>query len=316
MSGTTLTAGQLRAERWRLRLAGFRSFARRFASHPAGVVGVVIILFFGVMALAPELIAGPFESATRPSGTPLEAPSSAHVLGTDEQGRDVLNLVVHGARISLAVGLLASAITIILGAGIGIIAGFFGGRVDTILMRITDFFLILPTFVLALVLAPIIIDVFGVGTEVFGIRMTLVAIIVVIGLTSWASTARIIRAQALSIKERAFVDRARVIGAGPSRIMVRHILPNVMSLIVANTVLVIASSILTETTLSFVGLGDPQSPTWGTTLHYAQVTGAPGSGAWWYTASPGVAIVLVVLAFTLIGNALDDTLNPKLKARR
>jgi peptide/nickel transport system permease protein len=316
VSGTILTAGQLRAERWRLRLAGIRSFARRFASHPAGVVGIVIIVIFGVMAIAPELIAGPFERASRPSGLPLEAPSSAHILGTDEQGRDVLNLVVHGARISLMVGLLASAITIILGAGIGIIAGFFGGRTDTILMRITDFFLILPTFVLALVLAPIIIDVFGGGTEILGIRMTLVAIIIVIGLTSWASTARIIRAQALSIKERAFVDRARVIGAGPSRIMIRHILPNVMSLIVANTVLVIASSILTETTLSFVGLGDPQSPTWGTTLHYAQVTGAPGSGAWWYTASPGVAIVLVVLAFTLIGNALDDTLNPKLKARR
>ena len=316
MSGTALTSAQLRAERWRLRVSAIRSFSRRFARHRAGVIGLVIILFFVVMAIAPGLIAGPFESPSHPSGLPLEAPSSTHLLGTDEQGRDVLNLVVHGARISLLVGLLASAITIILGAGIGIIAVFFGGRIDTILMRITDFFLILPTFVLALVLAPIIIDVFGVGTEIAGMRMTLVAIIIVIGLTSWASTARIIRAQALSVKERAFVDRARVIGAGPSRIMVSHILPNVMSLIVANTVLVIASSILTETTLSFVGLGDPQSPTWGTTLHYAQVTGAPGSGAWWYTASPGIAIVLVVLAFTLIGNALDDTLNPKLKGRR
>jgi peptide/nickel transport system permease protein len=284
--------------------------------HPAGVLGVLIIVVFGVMALAPELLVGPFETPSRPSGLPLESPSATHLIGTDEQGRDVLNLVVHGARISLMVGLLASAITVFLGAGIGIVAGFFGGRTDTILMRITDFFLILPTFVLALVLAPIIIDVFGVGTEVLGMRMTLFAIILVIGLTSWASTARIIRSQALSVKERAFVDRARVIGAGPGRIMVHHILPNVMSLIVANTVLVIASSILTETTLSFVGLGDSQSPTWGTTLHYAQVTGAPGSGAWWYTAAPGVAIVLVVLAFTLIGNALDDTLNPKLKARR
>lgn len=316
MSGSTLTSGQLRAERWRLRVAGFRSFARRFVSHPAGVVGLVIIVVFGVMALAPGLLVGPFETPSRPSGLPLDSPSGAHLLGTDEQGRDVLNLVVHGARISLLVGLLASAITVILGAGIGIIAGFFGGRVDTILMRLTDFFLILPTFVLALVLAPIIIDVFGVGTEIFGMRMTLIAIILVIGVTSWASTARIIRSQALSVKERAFIDRARVIGAGPGRIMARHILPNVMSLIVANTVLVIASSILTETTLSFIGLGDAQSPTWGTTLHYAQVTGAPGSGAWWYTAAPGVSILLVVLAFTLIGNALDDTLNPKLKARK
>jgi peptide/nickel transport system permease protein len=316
VTGGSLSVRQLRAERWRLRVAGMRGFLRRFASHPAGLVGIVIIAAFTVMAIIPGVLVGPFEAPTRPSGLSLEAPSSVHLLGTDEQGRDVLNIVVHGARISLLVGLLASAITVLLGAGIGIVAGFFGGRIDTFLMRITDFFLILPTFVLALVLAPIIIDVFGIGTELFGIRMTLVAIILVIGLTSWASTARIIRSQALSVKERAFVDRARVIGAGPGRIMARHILPNVMSLIVANTVLVIASSILTETTLSFVGLGDPLSPTWGTTLHYAQVTGAPGSGAWWYTAAPGVAIVLVVLAFTLIGNALDDTLNPKLKARK
>ncbi len=316
MTAGTLTARQLRAERLRLRIARFTGFVRRFGHHPAGVLGVVIILVFLVMAIAPEVLVGPFETPSHPSGLPFDAPSSAHLLGTDEQGRDVLNLVVHGARISLLVGFLASVLTIVLGTGIGIVAGFLGGRTDTILMRITDFFLILPTFVLALVLAPIIIDVFGVGSEVFGIRITLFAIILVIGLTSWASTARIIRAQTLSLKERAFVDRARVIGAGSGRIMTKHILPNVLSLIVANTVLVIAGSILTETTLSFVGLGDAQSPTWGTTLHYAQVTGAPGSGAWWYTAAPGAAIVLVVLAFTLIGNALDDTLNPKLAARK
>ncbi|MDP9483660.1 MAG: ABC transporter permease [Chloroflexota bacterium] len=316
MSAPTLTARELRAERWRLRVQGWRRFGRRFARHRAGLIGVIIIVVFLVMAVAPTLLVGPFETPTRPSGTTLEPPSSAHLLGTDEQGRDVLNLVVHGARISLLVGFIATAITVVIGAGIGIISGFIGGRTDTFLMRITDFFLILPTFVLALVLAPIIIDAFTPGAEIFGIRVTLVSIMIVIGITSWASTARIIRSQALSVKERAFVDRARVIGSGSGHIMRTHILPNVMSLIVANTVLVIASAILTETTLAFIGLGDPQSPTWGTTLHYAQVTGAPGSGAWWYTAAPGVAIVLVVLAFTLIGNALDDTLNPKLQARK
>jgi peptide/nickel transport system permease protein len=313
---TGLTAAQLRAERWRLRLRGYRQFLGRYRTQRAGVIGVVIIVVFALMAITPDLLVGPLEPATHPTGGPFEAPSAVHVLGTDELGRDILNLVVHGARISLLIGFLATVITVGIGAVIGIVAGYVGGALDTFLMRITDFFLILPTFVLALVLAPIILDTFGAGAEVFGIRMTLVAIIIVIGLTSWASTARIIRSQALSVRERAFVDRARVIGSGSGRIMVRHILPNVMSLIVANTVLVIAGSILTETTLSFIGLGDPLAPSWGTLLYFAQASGAPGSGAWWYTAAPGVSIVLVVLAFTLIGNALDDTLNPKLQARK
>jgi peptide/nickel transport system permease protein len=311
-----LTAAQLRAERWRLRLRGYRQFVRRYRTNTAGVLGVVIVVVFGVMAIVPTLLVGPQESATLPSGVSFDPPSAAHLLGTDELGRDVLNSLVHGSRISLLIGVLATVITVGLGVVIGIVSGFIGGRTDTLLMRLTDFFLILPTFVLALVLAPIILDTFGAGAEVFGIRMTLVAIVIVIGLTSWASTARIIRSQALSIKERAFVDRARVIGSGSGRIMSKHILPNVMSLIVANTVLVIAGSILTETTLSFIGLGDPLAPSWGTMLYLAQTSGAPGSGAWWYTAAPGVAIVLVVLAFTLIGNALDDTLNPKLQARK
>jgi len=316
MTAGRLSQRQLRSERWRLRWRSLRLFLRRFAGHRAGVFGVVIIVIFGLAALVPSLLVGPVEPVTTPTGLPLEPPSARHLIGTDELGRDLFNLVVHGSRISLLIGLLATVITVGLGAVIGIVSGFVGGRTDTFLMRITDFFLILPTFVLALVLAPIIIEIFGPGAEVYGIRATLIAIIIVIGLTSWASTARIIRSQALSVKERAFVDRARVIGAGPARIMVAHILPNVMSLIVANTVLVIAGSILTETTLSFVGLGDPFAPSWGTILYFAEAAGAPGSGAWWYTAAPGVAIVVVVLAFTLIGNALDDTLNPKLQARK
>jgi peptide/nickel transport system permease protein len=146
--------------------------------------------------------------------------------------------------------------------------------------------------------------------------MTLIVIVVVIGITSWSSTARIIRAQTLSLKERAFVDRARVIGAGGGHIMRRHILPNVVNLIVANAILVFAGAVLTETTLSFVGLGDPFQPSWGQLLEAARSSGAPGLGAWWYVAPPGICIVLVVLAFTLVGSALDDILNPKRGGRR
>jgi peptide/nickel transport system permease protein len=184
-------------------------------------------------------------------------------------------------------------------------------------MRITDFFLVIPTFVLALILTPIVRDLVGAATnELFGIRMTLIVIVVVIGITSWSSTARIIRSQTLSLKERAFVDRARAIGSGGGHIMRVHILPNVINLIVANAVLVFAGAVLTETTLSFVGLGDPFQPSWGQLLEAARTNGALGLGAWWYFVPPGLCIILVVFAFTLLGAALDDLLNPKRRARQ
>jgi peptide/nickel transport system permease protein len=253
---------------------------------------------------------------TTASGRSLDPPSGAHILGTDDLGRDILNLTVHGARISLTIGLLATVVTVVIGALIGIVAGYVGGRTDTVLMRITDFFLVLPTFVLALILAPIVLELLPSDAELFGIRTTLMVVVIVIGVTSWASTARIIRAQALSVKERAFVSRARVIGSGGAHIMARHILPNVVNLIVANTVLTFAGAILTETTLAFVGLGDPLDPSWGTILNAAETTGAPGLGAWWFITPPAVCVVLVVLAFTLVGGALDDVLNPRTRIRR
>ncbi len=183
-------------------------------------------------------------------------------------------------------------------------------------MRISDFFLVLPTIVLAIILAPVILDVVGADAELFGIRATMIVIVVVIGLTSWAVTARIIRSQVLSIKMRMFVDRARVVGSGPGRIMRVHVLPNVINLIVAQAVLTFAVAVFTETTLAFIGLGDPFAPSWGQILNAAQSAGAPGLGAWWYIVPPAVCVVLVVLAFTLVGNALDDVLNPKSGARK
>jgi peptide/nickel transport system permease protein len=292
-----------------------RQFARRFAARRDGVVGAAILVLFALLALAPQLFVGALQTVTTATGGPLEPPSPAHILGTDEIGRDILNLTVHGARVSMVIGLLATLITILLGAVIGIVSGFVGGRTDQILMRMTDFFLVLPTFVLAIVLAPIILDIVGTDAELFGIRATLLVIIVVIGLTSWASTARIIRSQTLSVKERMFVDRARVIGGSRAHIMRRHILPNVVNLIVANTVLTFAGAIFTETTLSFIGLGDPFQPSWGQLLNAAQQAGAPGLGAWWYIVPPASCVVVVILAFTLVGNALDDVLNPKSATR-
>ena len=304
-----------RTRRWTTRAVGWRSFLSRLLHRPEGAIGVAIIVFFAVLALAPGVFVGPLETVTNSSGKRLEPPSLQHLLGTDNLGRDVLNLTVHGARISMLIGLLATVVTLVIGALLGIVSGFVGGRTDTVIMRITDFFLVLPTFVLALIIAPIVLDIIGTG-EILGIRTTLFVIVIVIGITSWATTARIIRSQTLSIRERMFVDRARVIGGSSGHIMRRHILPNVVNLIVANTVLTFSGAVFTETTLSFIGLGDPFQPSWGQVLNAAQSAGAPGLGAWWYIAPPAACVVLVILAFTLVGNALDDILNPKRRARR
>ena len=300
----------------RSRWADFRHFAGRFARRGDGMLGFVILTFFVVIALFPEFFVGPIETVVTATGGRLKPPTEGFPLGTDHVGRDMLNLTVHGARVSMVIGLLATLVTVFIGSVVGIVAGFVGGRVDGFLMRITDFFLVLPTFVLALILTPIIQDVVGSGSrEILGIRMTLIVIVIVIGITGWSSTARIIRGQTLSLRERAFVDRARVIGSGPGHIMRKHILPNVLNLIVANAVLVFAGAVLTETTLSFVGLGDPFQPSWGQLLDAARRSGAPGLLAWWDFGPPGVCIVLVVFAFTLVGGALDDLLNPRRRAR-
>lgn len=299
-----------------MRIRSARGFMRQFGRRRDGVVGIVVLAVFALLALAPSVFVGPLQTATTATGASLEGPTASHLFGTDELGRDMLNLTIHGARISMTIGFLATVITIVVGAVIGIVAGYLGGVTDTILMRLTDFFLVLPTFVLAIILAPIILELIGVDAEFFGIRATLLVIIVVIGFTSWATTARIIRSQVLSVKERMFVDRARVIGSGSGRIMRRHIFPNVVNLIVAQTVLTFATAVFTETTLSFIGLGDPFQPSWGEILNSAQSTGAPGLGAWWYILPPAACVVLVVLAFTLVGNALDDVLNPKTGTRR
>ena len=297
--------------RRRPRLAGARDFVSKYLRRTDGVLGMAILLVFAVVALAPDLLAGPLQTATTATGARFGAPSATHLLGTDNLGRDMLNLTIHGGRVSMTIGAIATILTVLVGALVGIVSGYVAGVLDTILMFVTNFFLVLPTFVLAVILAPIILDLVGADSEVAGVRSTLVVIAVVIGITSWASTARIIRSQTMSVRERMYVDRARVIGSGRLRIMRRHILPNVMNLIVANAVLTFAGAIFTETTLAFIGLGDPLAPSWGQLLNEAQGSGAPGLGAWWYIAPPAFCVVAVVLAFTLVGNALDDVMNPK-----
>jgi len=296
---------------------GAGQFFRKLFARPDGLAGFAILAVFTILAIAPGLFVGSLQTAVTATGPRLGPPSFEFPLGTDELGRSILNLTVHATRISMVIGFLATIVTVLIGAVLGIVSGYVGGRLDAFLMRVADFFLVIPTFVLAIILTAIIRDVLGTGSrEVFGIRLSLIVIVVVIGITSWSATARIIRSQTLSLRELAFVDRARVVGASGGRIMRRHILPNLMNLIVANAVLTFAGAILTETTLSFVGLGDPFQPSWGQLLDAARTIGAPGLGAWWYFVPAGTGIVLVVFAFTLLGSALDDVLNPKLQTQR
>jgi peptide/nickel transport system permease protein len=282
----------------RQRLWGFWILFRRSRQ---GVVGLAILAAFSLIALVGPLVVGPVDRAG--TFTQLLPPSLEHPFGTDRAGRDLLTVNLHGARVSMIVGLTASLIAVFVGSTIGIIAGFVGGRVDTTLTRITDFFYVLPTLVLALVLASVL------GPSMFNV-------ILVIGVTSWPATARVIRSQTLSLRGRAFVDRARAYGAGRARLMTRHIMPNVFPLILANTSLAVATAIFTETTLSFLGVGDKNTFSWGRILEESYDAGALTLGKWAWFVPPGLSVILVVLAFTLIGNALDEIVDPRLRARQ
>jgi peptide/nickel transport system permease protein len=285
------------------RIRAFKSSARLFAKNKMGVAGLTILTVFVLLALfADVLVPEANLSVTNAPGAPLEPPSAQFWLGTDELGRSVLDLVIQGSQISLLVGFLATAISMFVGSLVGIVAGYIGGWLEVVLMRVTDWFLVIPFFPLAIVLAAIL------GRGLFVIAF-------VIGVTTWPGTARVVRAQVLTLKERPYVERARALGASNRQIIGRHILPNVFPLIFANTILVVAVAILTEATLSFLGLGDPFSVSWGSILESAFAEGAISLGAWWYLIPPGLCIVLVVLAFTMCGYAFDEILDPRLRER-
>jgi len=286
------------------RKAALKRVWKEYRKNRLGMIGLCILALFVFVAVFAPLLADPCGlNPTCPSvGQPLQPPSLQFPFGTDDLGRSVLTLTIWGTRISLLVGLTATLITVFLGTGIGLIAGFFGGWRETALMRFTDWFLVIPFIPLAIVLATLL------GPSLF-------TIIFVIGVTSWPSTARVIRAQVLSLKTRPYVERAQALGASNWHLVTRHILPNVGPLVFANTVLIVAVAILSESTLSFLGLGAPLHTSWGTILENAFGAGAPFAGNWWWVMPPGLAIVFVVLAFTMIGYALDDILNPKLRAR-
>jgi peptide/nickel transport system permease protein len=281
------------------RRAATRRFAGQFRMSRSGMVGLIVLLVFILIAItAPLWFPRSALDVTQATGEPFQPPSWQYPLGTDDSGRSVLALVVWGARISLIVGFAATILSMFIGTTVGIMSGHYRGFTGGALDRVTDWFLVIPYLPLAIVLATVL-------------GRSLLNIIIVIGVTSWPGTARIIRAQTLSVTARPYLERSRALGAGNVHQMTRHVLPNVMPLVLANTTLAVSISILSETTLSFLGLGDPDNVSWGSILEQGFNAGAISQGAWWYLGAPGVCVVLVVLSFNLIGRTIETILDPR-----
>ena len=280
---------------------GRGGFVRRFGRNRTALIGLVMIVGATAMAVFAPWLApyDPYAPQAVSIGQIYQPPSPAHLFGTDDAGEDVLSNFIYGSRVSLTVGFFASFISIAIGGLIGISSGYLGGRIENVLMRFTDIMLVIPDLPLAVVLVALT-------------KPSLINIIIVIGILGWTSTARLVRAQTLSVKERKFVTRARAIGASDTHIVSRHILVLVLPLLAANTVLVISLAVLEESTLSFLGLSDPTVVSWGQMLNYALSRGAMSAGAWWALVAPGAGIVWVVLGCTLLGHGLERLLNPRL----
>ena len=279
-------------------LSGFWS---KFKKNRIGVLGLGLLLSIILIAIFADVIAPLQKSSSKNigSGDIYQPPSAEHWLGTDDAGGDEFTNFVHGARISLTVGFFAAFISIVIGGAIGITAGFFGGRTENILMRFTDIMLVIPDLPLTVVIVALT-------------KPSLFNIIFVIGLLGWTTTARMVRSQTLAVKSRKFVLRARAIGSSKFHIIRRHIFPLITPILIVQGVLVVSLAVLNESTLSFLGLGDPTALSWGSMLSFAFSRGAMSTGSWWALVVPGLGIVWVVLGLTLFGQGLEQVLNPRL----
>jgi peptide/nickel transport system permease protein len=268
---------------------------RRFLRHRLAVVGVVVFTLIALSAIFAPLLT-PYDPAEQDLFNIAQPPSAAHPLGTDELGRDLLSRVLHGGRISLTVGILSALISTVMGVAVGAAAGYYGGLIDNILMRLVDVLLAFPAIFLLLILFSLI-------------RPSLGTVIFFLGVFGWFYLARVIRGEFLALREKEFVESSKALGAGSRRLIFMHLLPNVMGSIIVATTLEVAYSMLAEGTLSFLGYGVPAStPTWGNMLNAAQsyYTQAP-----LMTIVPGLALTLTVLAVNFIGDGLRDALDPR-----
>ncbi len=263
-------------------------------------VGFGIITFFIVLAVAAPVVVPYSPYAFPPPGQPYSPPSYRFPLGTDYVGEDILSELIYGGRVSITVGVVVALLSTTFGTIIGIVSGYYMRTIDEILMRLTDVVLILPSLPLMIILAAYL-------------GPSLQTVILVLTFTAWPSVARVVRSQTLSLRERPFVDSARVAGASDLRIITKVLLPNLASIIAANAVLITEIAIGGEAALDFIGLGDISLVSWGTMLYWAQ-SYAPFHGAWWWVIAPGLCIVIVGLGFVLISVSIENVFNPKLRS--
>lgn len=277
-----------------MRLIGI--IGKRFSRNILSVIGAVIVLSLVAVSLLASVIA-PYDPTSIDVYDVLSPPSKTHLLGTDDLGRDLLSRIIWGSRVSLMVGFVAVGIALMIGIVIGSIAGFYGGKIDAVLMRFVDIMLAFPTFFLILAVIAIL-------------EPSIFTIMAVIGITGWMDVARLVRAEFLALKERDFVDAARALGASNIKLIFRHVLPNALSPVFVAATFGIAGAILTESGLSFLGLGvQPPDPSWGNIL----TAGKDNIEiAWWLSVYPGLAILITVLSYNLIGEGLRDALDPRL----
>lgn len=276
----------------------WKIFWKRFRRNKLAMLGAFIIFSLAVVAIIAPLIA-PFSPDQQDILHRLEPPSGKHFLGTDDLGRDLLSRIVYGTRVSLLVGFVAIGIAIVIGSLLGLLSGYFGGWLDTVIMRFVDIMLCFPTFFLILMVIAFL-------------EPSIWNVMAVIGLTGWPSLTRLVRGECLSVREREFVQAARALGLSNRRVMLVHLLPNVMAPILVTATLGIGGAILTESALSFLGLGvQPPTASWGNILtagkDYISV-------AWWLSLFPGLAILITVLAYNLLGEGLRDVLDPRMMA--
>lgn len=295
----SLLRGQVRAVASRM-----RTVARLILGRPMGAAGLAIIGFFVAMAVLARPLAGPFPTYAPPVnlGPVNSGPIPGFPLGTDQFGDNNFALLAYGAQVSLLVGLTASAVAMVFGTVIGVLAGYYGRWVDWALSMVINFFLAIPWLPFVLFLVLILHP---------GLRTTILAISVV----SWPTTARILRSQTLTLKTRGYIERARAVGAHNGHIILHHILPVLTPLIFANLILTVSSSIFTESFLAFFGLEDPSVSSWGTMIQLSYLNADFLRGAWWAILPPGLCVTALVLAFGMLGFVTEEALNPRLRRR-
>ncbi len=294
----------LKRTRWGRIKDSLNEFWLVFSNNTSALVGLAIFSVILMVAVFAPFIA-PYDPYVK-TGMPFEAPSDAHLLGTNDVGEDILSELIYGARISLLIGFVAAVVATLIGGVLGLLSGYYGGVVDEVIMRFTDVWLAFPGLLFTIFLAAVLVR-----TPIGG--RIIYTVIIAIALNSWSGVARLVRSVTLKVKEMPFVEAARAAGASNFKIIFRHILPNASPILLVSVLTRIDSAMLTEASLSFLGIGDPTVKSWGMIIHYAMIRNAIVTGRWWWFIPPGLMISITVLSIILISIGLEEYINPRIR---